>query len=281
MTIQDRLGVNLIHDLPGRLRVRLSHAPKNAEKMRAAVLNHAGFKSFAYTHVTRSVLIHYDPNQVTRQEILFRIALSLSLEYGTAPVRILTAPEKHETSNSATLSAFLLFAAVAARVTKRDQKIIGPLELGAGLFTAYSVLDHGWREIRERGYFDPEVLSIGYLLTAFIRGGFLKASVVTWLMTFGRHILETPKTNIEVRPIEIGGEDGTPPRYEVVVGPDLDSKQMNLVDGVKAFIRYALTGGAAHGKRNLLNEFRDVSRLHGEVMEGLGRTPHGVPMRFR
>ena len=28
-----------------------------------------------------------------------------------------------------------------------------------------AVVDHAWREVSERGYYDPEVLSIGYLVT--------------------------------------------------------------------------------------------------------------------
>jgi hypothetical protein len=79
------------------------------------------------------------------------------------------------------------------------------------------VLDHGWREVRERGYFDPEVLSLGYLVMAFFMGNFLKASVVTWLMTFGRHLLDAPRASIEVRPVEITQEGDAAPRYEVEI----------------------------------------------------------------
>jgi hypothetical protein len=275
-------SVTLLHELPGRLRVGLSHSPLNADKMKSAVQDHPGLLSVEYSPVTRSVLVLFDRAQVTRQEILFRIALSISLDYGTVPVRVLVEPARQGTSNSAALSGLLLLGAVAARWTKRDQRVTMPMELAAGLSTTYAVFDHGWREVRERGYFDPEVLSIGYLMTAFFRGNFLKASAVTWLMTFGRHLLETPRVNIEVRPVEIRGNGDASPRYEVVVGPDLDpTERVPLIDALKGFVRYALTGGAAHSRRNLMDEFRDVSRLHGEVLEGLGRMPHGIPMRFR
>lgn len=282
MSTEVRPSITVIHELPGRLRVRLSHAPRDAGKMKSAVLDHAGFRSLRYAHATRSVLVHYDHALVTRQEILFRIALAISLDYGTVPVRILAAPKAADTSDSATLSAFVLACALAARWTRQDPKITRLLEMGAGLSTGYAVADHGWKEVRERGYFDPEVLSLGYLVTAFMRGNFLKASAVTWLMTFGRHLLESPRVNIEVRPVEIRSAAGEAPRYEVVVGPDLDgSEPVRITDALRGLLRYAISGGAAHGRRNMMDEFRDVSRLHGEVMEGLGKMPHGIPMRFR
>jgi len=277
-----RPSVTLLHALPGRLRVGLSHAPRDAEEMKAAVRSHAGFASIRFSPVTRSMLVRYDAGQITQQEILFRIALALSLDFGAAPVRILAGSGRHGTSDSAVLSALLLVGAMAARWTRQDPNITMPLELAAGVSTSYAVLDHGWKEVRERGYFDPEVLSVGYLATAFLRGNFLKASVVTWLMTFGRHLLEIPRVNIEVRPVEIQGAGQAAPRYEVVVGPDLGaSDRMRLIDVIKGFFQVAASGGAAHDKRNLMDEFRDVSRLHGEVLEGLGRMPHGIPMRFR
>jgi hypothetical protein len=41
-----------------------------------------------------------------------------------------------------------------------------------------------------------------------------------------------------------------------------------------------MTGGGAHPFRTLLEELRDVSKVHGEVLEGFGRMPQGIPIRF-
>jgi len=275
-------SLTLLHALPGRIRVGLSHAPLDVDEMKAAVLGHSGLQMVSYTPVIRSLLVRFDQSQITPQEIFFRIALALSLQRDMAPVRIIVEPRRPGTSDSATLSGFLLLGAVATRLSRQDPKIIRPFELVAGLGTTYAVLDHGWREVRERGYFDPEVLSLGYLITAFLRGNFFKASVVTWLMTFGRHLLEAPRVNIELRPVEIKAAGQDTPRYEVVVGPDLEaSDQIHIFDMIKGFLRYALTGGAAHSQRNLMDEFRSVSHLHGEVLHGLGRMSQGIPMHFK
>jgi hypothetical protein len=282
MNAAEKPRVTLIHTLPGRVRVRLSLRPKDVKKMISAVLNHDGIQSIHFSPITRSVLVRYDHGRVTQQEIVFRIALAISLDYGTVPVRILSEPGRRGTSDSAALSAFLLVAAVLARWKSKERSLVLPLELVAGAGTGYAVLDHGWREVRERGYFDPEVLSLGYLVMAFFRGNFLKASVVTWLMTFGRHLLDAPRASIEVRPVEITQEGDTAPRYEVVVGPDMETpNRARFLDAVRGFLKYAITGGGAHGRHNLMDEFRNVSKLHNEVLEGLGWMSHGIPMRFR
>ena len=95
----------------------------------------------------------------------------------------------------------------------------------AGLGTAWAVVDHAWKELRERGTFDPEVLTLAYLVTALVRGDFLVASVITWLASFGRHLVEMPPTGVQVRPIEVRGRGNGQSRYEVMIGPDVDAPE--------------------------------------------------------
>jgi hypothetical protein len=46
-------------------------------------------------------------------------------------------------------------------------------------------------------------------------------------------------------------------------------------------LKYAMTGGGAHSFRSLWEELRDVSRVHGQVLEGQGRYLAGIRIRFR
>ncbi len=157
------------------------------------------------------------------------------------------------------------------------------MEWMAGIGTACSVLDHGWRELRSRGYFDPEVLTLAYLAAALVRGNILSASVVTWAATFGRHLIETPSTGVLVEPVALPCEDGQDPRYKLVVGPDTDAPdrlQLGVVGALNSALRYAMTGGGAHGLRSFWEELRDVSQVHGEVLEGYGRQRDGIPIHF-
>ena len=273
--------VTIVHSLPGRVRVRLSRSPGNPSQLKAAVMEHAGMQRIEFTPVTRSALVHFNSSEIRQEEVVLRIALALSIDCGAAAVRILAEPERRNLSDSAVVSAVLLAAAFLAQVIPGGNKTAAQLNWIAGTGTALAVVDHAWKEFHEDGDFHPEVLSLGYLLTAFVRGNFMKASVVTWVMAFGRHLVDPPRRGVEVCPLEVQAEDGAEPKYEIVVGPDRDMPdRARLVGAVQAFLKYAISGNAAHGQRHLLDELRDVSKLHGEVLEGLGRTPYGMPVRF-
>jgi hypothetical protein len=249
--------------------------------MTSAILDHAGLHSIDFAPVTRSVLAYFDPHAISEEEIVLRIALHLSLDYDASPVRLLAEPERHVMDDTAVFSAIGIGASLAVRWL--DGKKNGPTwtDWSAGLGTAYAVVAHAWKEMRERGYFDPEVLSLAYLLTGFVRGDFLTASVVTWLTTFGRHLIDMPSTGVQVRPLEIRGDGEGESRYELVIGPDTDApERVRILGALQGLLKYAMTGGGAHDYRNLLAQLRDVSRVHGEVLEGFGRTRHGIPMRF-
>ena len=277
----DKPTVTIVHRLPGRVRARLSHAPKDLARMISALQDHAGLSAVDFTPVTRSVLVTFDPHAISEEEIVLRIAFHLSLDYEAAPVRLLAEPERRVIDDTAVFSAIGLGASLATRWLDAKRKGPSWTDWAAGLGTAYAVVEHAWKEMRQRGYFDPEVLSLAYLLTAFVRGNFLTASVVTWLTTFGRHLLDLPSTGVQVRPLEIRGDREGPSRYELLIGPDTDApERVRALGALQGLLKYAMTGGGAHGYRNLLDQLRDVSRVHGEVLEGFGRARHGIPMRF-
>jgi hypothetical protein len=105
--------------------------------------------------------------------------------------------------------------------------------------------------------------------------------VITWFTTFGRHLLDAPRRGVMVTPVALKDEDSDEPRYEIRVSRDLDLPERDrIVGSVQALLKFAITGGAAHGERNLVDELRDVSRIHGEVVEGLGQARHGMPLKF-
>ena len=67
----------------------------------------------------------------------------------------------------------------------------------------------------------------------------------------------------------------------MTIGPDVDApEQARILSALQGLLKYAMTGGGAHPFRTLLDELRDVSKVHGEVLEGFGRMPQGIPIRF-
>jgi len=274
--------VTVAHSLPGRLRVRLSCLPERPDQLVASLHEHPGMGEIVLVPLTRSLLIHFDPRVVTEEEIKLRVAMYLALDQGGRAVRLLATPEPHALHDSAVLSAIALGMSLTMRWLHPANKGPTRLDWAAGLTTAWSVADHGWRELRERGYFDPEVLAVVYLATALVRRNFLTASVVTWLTTFGRHLIEVPPIGVEVKPLEILAPDGSGPRYEVVVSPDTQApERLRILGALQGALKFAMTGGGVHGFRSLWEELRDVSKIHGEVLEGYGRMRDGIPIRFR
>ncbi len=250
--------------------------------MLGGVREHPGMESISFSPLTRSILARFNPHEIGQEEIVLRIAFHLSLDFDAQPVRLLAVPEERGTLGaSAVVSAALVATALVRRGLKMAKGSPSGWDWVAGIGTAGAVVDHAWKELRQRGTFDPEVLTLAYLLTAMVRGDFLVASVITWLASFGRHLVELPPTGVQVRPIEVRGRGNGQSRYEVMIGPDVDaSERMRILSALQGLLKYAITGGGAHGFRSLLEELRDVSKVHGEVLEGFGRMQQGIPIRF-
>jgi hypothetical protein len=279
-----RPSLTVLHCLPGRVRMRLSQPPADPEALIGFVGEHAGMGPIAYTARTGSLLVRFDPHAVTSEEITLRTAFRYAIDLGNRPVRLLAAPEQVTLQNSAVISGIAVLTALALRWLNPPKKGPRAIEWIAGLGTAVSVLEHGWRELRGRGYFDPEVLALAYLAAALVRGNVLKPSLVTWTATFGRHLVEAPSTGVLVEPVALPADEGRETRYELVVGPDVEARdrlRLGIVGMLNSVLRYAMTGGGAHGLRGFWEELRDLSRVHGEVLEGSGRQREGIPIRFR
>lgn len=271
--------VTVLHTLPGRLRVQLSHNVRNLDRLYSLLMDHDGVERVRYTPVTRSVLVHFDDLGISRDEIVVRIGFALSLDYGAIPVRVLAQPESRVLGNLALYSGLLLTAAGASRWWSPKASATQQLQWLAGAGTAGAVFEHGWREARTRGYFDPEVLALAYLLSSFVRGNFLMASFVTWAATFGRHLVEPSSAGVELRLYELDSEPGQEPRYEIVVRPDTDAPEgERLLGMLGALVKYALL--APDGSGQLVDRLREVSQHHNQVLEGFGEKRYGISMRF-
>lgn len=277
-------AVTVVHSLPGRVRMRLSRPPVDVQGLIGFVREHPGMGPIHFTGCTGSLVVCFDPHAISLEEITMRTAFRYAIDQGNRPVRLLAAPEHAALQNSAVLSGIGVLTALGLRWLAPSDRRDAAFGRLAGLATAWSVLDHGWRELRGRGYFDPEVVTVAYLARALVRGNALAASMVTWAATFGRHLVEMSSTAVLVEPVAVATDAAGAPRYELVVGPDSDAPD-RLPRGVVSFVngalRYAMTGGGTHGLRSFWEELRDMSRIHGEVLEGYGSQRDGIPVRFR
>jgi hypothetical protein len=144
--------------------------------------------------------------------------------------------------------------------------------------TGAAVLQHAWRETRERGSFDPEVFALMYLVTAAMRGDFLRGALVTWALVFGRHLVGEAASGVEVRPTPGARANGSATEYEVVLIPS-PQRRAPLFRVLQSLAGVMVSGGLP-GQAGLLEELRHVAHAHGEIVEGLGWMRQGVPIRF-
>lgn len=268
-------SITLIHQIPGRIRMRLACPFKDIENMKS-IKGHEGIISVHYNKISYSILVYFVPGVVMQQEIILRVALALSKDYNFEPVTIFAHP-KTELSNSAFYSGALLVVTVISKfLYKKQNPLI--LEWLAALGTTGAVLEHAVAEVNHNGNFDPEVLSVVYLISSMTKKNLLPASFLTWMTTFGRHLLHSSNSCIVVRPVEVAGDDGKP-HYEIRVTQDRKAVhgKMTLFHLFPSILMHAL-GGV--DKSNLLEQLRDLSAQHGNILEGLGTIKDGITLKI-
>lgn len=280
--MNDAITIRVVHSLPGRVRLRLSLPPLAADEMVKTVKDHPGISRISFNPHTRSVLLQYDLNETSQEELIIRVAVYISQENDLQPVRVFSEAKALEMSESAFFSGFLILASLAGRLIPQTAAFRSVLDWTAGIGTAYSIFDHGYEEFRERGNFDPEVLSVIYLLSSFSQGKFLPATLFTWIATFGRHLVRYSSKNVQIQPQHIEGSPENKPQYEIVITP------INRLPGRKMLFNFLpmLIMNAAMGNREsiegtLMDEMRKVSQDHGDVLEGFGKFKNGMPVRMQ
>jgi len=270
--------LRVVHRLPGRLRMRFSRPLADDEALCRAVQDHEGVVTVSYTTTTTSLLVRYDATAVEQSELVVRTALAFTLDGGVAPVTIEPTTTDDELSTGALAALACGMTALAARGLTGNGRSVRLLE---GVFagaTGLTVLHHGLDEVRRRGNFDPEVLSLVYLLTAVTRGEVLWPTFVTWVAAFGRHVLEPPPAPLVVTPVALTDGGEATGRYEFTLGrSDVASARTGVTRTIRRAILSLAAGGGPHA---LLDELRDVARAHGDVLEGLPAQPDGIPVRF-
>ncbi|MFP4499672.1 MAG: hypothetical protein ACLFTT_01610 [Candidatus Hydrogenedentota bacterium] len=279
MSTMTQLEVSIVHTLPGRIRLRLSRPPRDVTTFTGHVLGHAGLDTVEYNPVSRSVLLQFDPDDVHREEVVLRAAAAFALEYSLAAVRVVEPIKPPLTAPAAFYSALLLAGAGAARLLG-SAAFVARMDRLAALGTAGAVIDHGWTELRERGYFDPEVLAVTYLGSTALYGHYLRASLMTWFITFGRHLFESPPLGVRVQLREQGRCEHGEMQYEIVIASDVQTpERVRLLGALQELVRETVIGADGQAA-NLFRGLHEVSRKHANVVDGLGAMQHGIPMRF-
>lgn len=268
--------VVIAHELPGRIRLRLGRPPRSVEEMMASVHRHDGIRDVRFNPVTRSLLVHYNPALVNAVEILVRVAIFLSLNFQNASISISQAAHNDSLQPIDYYAGSSLALAAIARAAAGGWA--QALEYHAGAATMVSVLKHAWQEVADEGVYHPEVISVMYLLNSMLRGRALTATAVTWLATFGRHLLSAAGEQCRLQAEAVASDAGEG-YIDVMVQP-MRAPQANplrlVVAGLGSFIGLE----QRDGQNSILQRVSKMSATHGNVLEGIGREPQRVYMRL-
>jgi hypothetical protein len=85
------LTIVISHLLPGRLRIRFSHPISNEIGLTGIIKRHPGISAAAYTSITQNLVVTYDPDEISTEEIILRASLAFSKDYDLCPVQIKSA----------------------------------------------------------------------------------------------------------------------------------------------------------------------------------------------
>lgn len=273
------LSVTLLHELPGRIRTRLSVPPSDLQRFKKAMMSHDGLKSVHYNGISKSLLVTYKSGHLSTEEILLRTAIALSMEHNYRAVKVRLGEDAEVMTDAAIIAGLALLAAGGFQFADKSGSTAW-LTRASGIAVALAVGEHGWREARERGYVHPEVLSVAYLFASWLRGNILRGAAVTWVASFGRHLLQGPEKNIDVRPINKYYEKGEPRTYQISLVPQQHPKSplLQLAQGMIGI--FGLSGAAGSGD-SLYEEIQNMAQSHDRVLEGLELQPNGIPLTFR
>lgn len=273
------LGVVIVHRLPGRIRYRLTKYPRDIKDFLQQIKRHEGIDKLTFSPVTKSLLIYYRPTLVSSIEITVRVGVALSLDYQNDRVRI-----SHQI-NHMTLqpidyySGLSLIALALIKSADPTSPLLKYVEYNAGYSTVLAAINHAWLEMKREGIYDLEVITVVYLINALIKGNFLTAATITWIATFGRHLVEPNAEECYIEASAIHGENED--FVDVVVSQSIDNDSAHHSMRLLSDTLNKLIGRDPKKHYYLLmDQIKQMSRKHGNILEGIGKKPSPIYMRL-
>lgn len=198
----------IAHKIKGRIRIKLSHPLRNGEELMKNLVKKDEIYKANYTDITKSILIEYNPYRISEDEVIIRVIALYSKSYDMIPIRLIYESKKKNLPPMACYSLAMLGIGGISKYITMNQQISDFINWAVVGTTIGAIGEHAYNEVNERGYFDPEVVSVMYLINSVTKGEFLLPSAVTWLTTFGRHLIELSYSGLMISVREFKNRDG-------------------------------------------------------------------------
>ncbi len=122
-----------------------------------------------YNKRLKTVTLNFSPNEIFLQEIIYRTAISFSIENGLLPVKLI---EENPYKSISPLSMYALASIVVSSlnglINKNDTKLQNSMNMFSMGLTVGSIFEHAYVEIKKRGMFDRRSLSKFFVITSSI-----------------------------------------------------------------------------------------------------------------
>ncbi len=194
----------IVHSVEGRLRLKLARGFHDLPAATSYILT-GDIIGFSYNETLKTALVTY--KNMSREQVVARICVVYAQQNSLSYVHV---SENISKSNKIPTSGKIAFIAVVANTALQ---LMFPLSRIATIAkwcavgsTVGSVFEHGYQEISKRGTFDPEVMSVVYLLNSVNKGQTTYAPFGVWLLTFGRHLLADTHMDVMLKIAE--NDDG-------------------------------------------------------------------------
>ena len=211
------IEVDLVSSISGRVRLRVKEASKNPKLVLENLKKKTNLKRGSYCSVNNTFILEYEANAINLNNLILNFCGFYSLDLGIREVKLNYRLSRKDTmgySSIVSLATILLDTGVNLLGITSSRKAYGNFIRWAVIGTTMgAIFEHGYKELNENGAFDPEVMSIMYLINSVNKGYYQNAeqqifypAVIAWLLTFGRHILTRQNKSIIINTIFDKGE---------------------------------------------------------------------------
>ena len=223
-----KLTLTILHKLPNRVRFRLSHSINNTKKFFETIKVETKYTFLRYNHTINTILVKFDPEEISIDEVIYRTATALSVEHDMTSVRLVEDFEEKSIDSLSIYSgaAILLSFLYSLGKSKVEKLQIDINNFAAGLTTA-AIMEHAYKETQRKGFFDIEILPALYLLKSYLANRSVTAVALMWFTTFGRHLVLNNFSNKEVQIYRLKADNG---KFHYVVDVKDDNSIENLSD---------------------------------------------------
>lgn len=192
--------MTVLHSLNGRIRLKLSHRLTNQTKAFQFVSEKGGIETFRYNDKIKTLLIVYNPILIDENEILIRFGIAYCKQTRAKNIKLMY-PQRKDASipTIGYISLLFIFANLGIQWIGMGPMTKSLMKWLSVTTTVGAIFEHGYKELNEKGAFDPEVMSIMYLIDSINKGKTTYSSAIAWAITFGRHVLEKQEGDMILR----------------------------------------------------------------------------------